>query len=228
MSVDDPARHTRNAAPPRGRPRPAAAFAVLAVAAVLVGIAGAALRADLTASRLPDSATPEARDAVRSMLLDELPVRSLFLPVRLFAGLSLFSLVLLWCSRTWRVGARVRFGQVFPAAILSESALLAGSAASIAAAWTSPPAAVGPAGVPWIPLGLDLVVPAGDFVARYALNSVNVFSAAHLALLTVLLSGATGLPRGKAAISAIGAWAIGVGANAAILHALRAEFHLLL
>jgi hypothetical protein len=107
--------------------------------------------------------------------------------------------------------------------VYAEAALFIGSAA----AWIAPPSSgrAGGPDPPWVPGGLDLVFPAADFVARYVLNSVNIFSIGYLALLTVTVSGATGLSRPRAALSTLIAWAAAIFANAAIFHALRTEFH---
>jgi hypothetical protein len=205
------------------RPRWAPAFALLGVLYVVLSLASAPMRAGLASANLPPSATPEARLAVRAMLEEGALVRSLFLPVRLFAGWSLFSLALLYACRIWKASPGVRFFRVFGAVVYSETAVFLGAAASLLA-----DAGAGSGGRPgprWVPGGLDLFIASGDFTVRYALNSVNVFTVSSVIILAVTLAAATGLPRAKAAVSALMAWTAALLVNAAIIHALRSEFH---
>jgi hypothetical protein len=222
MNASDILNPRRYAESLRERPRWVAAFVVLSLLYIMLGLASGEGRAALTSAHLPLSATPGARVAAREMLEDATVIRSLFLPVRLFAGWSLFGLALLYACRIWKTRSGIRFGPVFGAAVYSEVALFLGAAAGFVTAASAGPG--GEAGPPLVPGGLDLVIATGDFTARYALNSVNVFSIGYLALLSVTLSGATGLPRAKAAVSAILAWAAALFVNTSIVHALRTQF----
>jgi hypothetical protein len=226
MSPADALRPARYAESLRERPRWVASFVVVCVLYIVLGLASAGSRASLTAGHLPPAATPAARDATKEMLDGAIVVRSLFLPVRLFAGWSLFALALLYACRAWKSRSGLRFVQVFAAVVYSEIAPLLGAVAALLVAGSSgADAAQSP---PWVPGGLDLLIATHDFTARYALNSVNVFSLAYIALLTVTLSGATGLSRAKSAVSALFAWAAALFVNAAIIHALRSEFQFLI
>ena len=207
----------------RDRPRWVAAFAVLAVLFIALGILSDSVRTEDTVSHLPPGASAAARREARDALRETILIRSLFLPVRLFAGWSLFALALAYACGIWRTRSPMRFAQVFGAVVYSEFPLfLAGAAALIAA---SSGGRAGPPGPLLVPGGLDLFIHTGDFTALYVLNSVNIFSAGHFVLLAVTLSGATGLSRPKAAISSLLVWATAMFVNAAITRALLSEFH---
>ena len=183
----------------RSRPRWVVRFAVLAGLYVILGLAGSAGRTALTERWLPPAATAEARDAAGEALLGGMGIRSLFLPVRLLAGWSTFALLLYYACRIWNAREGYRFAQILAAEVYAEGAVFAGAVTAFAAVLLG---RGGPA-VPWIPLGLDMVVTAEDFTGRYALNSFNVFSAAYVVLLSVSVSAMIGLARTKAFISVI-------------------------
>jgi hypothetical protein len=103
--------------------------------------------------------------------------------------------------------------------VYAEGAVFVGSAAAFAAVQVS-----GAPGIPWVPLGLDMAFPVSDFTARYVLNSINIFTAAHAAVLTTTISAISGIPRTNVCASVLIAWAGALMLNAGIVHALRAEF----
>ncbi len=209
----------------RERPRWVGRFALLALVYVALGIAGAGYRADLAAEHLPPAVSAVDRANAAQSLLGPTLVRSLFLPVRLFAGWSVFALVLLYACRIWSARGELRFVHVLAAEVYAEGAMLVGSAASLAAAVTS----AGPGAglpMPWTPGGLDLLVPAEDFTARYLLNSINMFSAAYVTILAITVSVMMGLSRLKGFVSVLLAWGSSVFVNAVIFELLRTEFRL--
>ncbi|HLB01371.1 MAG TPA: hypothetical protein VJO14_08295 [Bacteroidota bacterium] len=216
-----PARYARRL---RERPRWAGRFFILAALYIGLGIAGSVHRADLTAGRLPASASAQERSVARESMLDGTLVRSLFLPVRLFTGWSLFALALYYACWIWSTREKVRYVHLFAAEVHAEGAMFLGNAAALAAVFLG--GGEGRPSVPWIPAGLDRLVPAGDFTLRYILNSFNIFSALYVTVLAVTVSLMLGLSRTKALISVLLAWGLTNFVNAGIFHALRAEFHL--
>ncbi|HLF13917.1 MAG TPA: hypothetical protein VI932_03385 [Bacteroidota bacterium] len=216
----NPVRYARTL---RESPRWVGRFIVLAALYVCLGIAGGVDRAELAADRLPPSASAGDRSAAGESLLNGIAIRSLFLPVRLFAGWSIFALVLLYACRIWSTREEVRFVHILASEVYAEGAILAGNAASLAAALLG--GTPGDPSAPWVPGGLDLLVFADDFVLRYVLNSFNIFSIAYVATLALTVSVVLGVSRTKAFISVLLAWGSTLFVNAGIFHALRTEFH---
>lgn len=206
----------------RKRPQWGAWFAILACLYVLLGIAGGGRLAGVTADSLPPSASAVERSAAREHLVGETIVRSLFLPVRLFVAWSAFSLLLMYACRIWTARERERYAHFLAAEVRAETVLFLGNAAATIAASVGE-AVRGPSPA-WIPGGLDLFFPAGDFTLRYALNSVNIFSASYVAVLVFTLSPVIGVSRRKTLMSVLLAWVLNLMVTAGIVHSLIREF----
>lgn len=209
----------RRAVTLRERPRWIARFFILAGLYVALGIFGSAHRAEITAGNLPPPVSAGERAAAGELLTGRLTIDSLFLPVRLFVGWSAFALLLYFTCRIWSTRRPTRYVHLLAAEVYSEAAMFLGNlAALIAVTWDTG------ASPPWIPGGLDSILPAGDFTLRYVLNSVNIFSALYVALLVVMVSALVRISRGKAFISVLVAWGIQIFVNAAIIHILIRDF----
>jgi hypothetical protein len=222
MTIADAVRPSRHAAGLRERPRWVGRFTVLAALYIVLGVAGGVHRASVTAYHLPRSVTVEERAAARDAILDATVVRSLFLPVRLFTGWSAFALLLWYACRIWSTRETVRYVHILAAEVHAEGALLLGNAAALAAAFFGGAAGAHSAG--WVPGGLDLIVPAGDFTSHYILNALNIFSALYVALLSVTLSVILGISRIRALVSVLVAWGLSLLFNATVFELLRREF----
>lgn len=194
------------------RPRWFVPFVILSIACVILFALRYPDTVRTAIDHLPASARSEERRHAADVLNDELMLRSLFLPIRLFMGWSAFSLVLFLSCKAFRPPEGIRFTQFLALEIHAELILL-----------LSPLAAM--LGVPQ-PGGGWLFAPPQDFLLRTLLTTINLVTLWYILVLTAGVSVLCGYGKRKAFLIVAGVWVISVSLNLGVLNQLSQVFHL--
>jgi len=202
------------------RPQWLIAFLVLAALSVLrlvydyPAIVAAALE------HLPPSATAADKLLMKEHLAVDLYARSVFLPIRLLAGWSVFALLLYELSSWVGSAEPVRFRQMFALEVHAESVLLLGGCLGIVLHHGS--------GLPGMPLSAaSFFHPQSDIVMSSILDALNPFTAWYVALLGLGVKIICRFSVLKATAVAVTAWIVMLIWNLAIFKYLAESFHLM-
>lgn len=177
-----------------------------------------------TLAHLPLSATPDDKAAVAQALTDELPLRLLFLPVRLLVGWSAFALLLFGIGVAFRLPERLHFVKVFALEVRAEAFNILAQYAALFYLLLTGRTQMRALEVPF---SVAMLVPSNDIVLFSLLNSLNLFTLCYLILLTWGISVQSGCWRTKAVLIVCLTWSLWLLFHVGTTSFLREALHLL-
>ena len=172
-----------------------------------------------TLDHLPSSASAGDKAMMKEHLTTDLFARSLFLPVRLLAGWSMFALLLYQVCLSMGPNQPVHYRHFFSLEVHSESILLLGKLAG---------AALNHGGVPaTMPWSLASVVHfPSDVVLTSLLTTLNPFTVWYVAVLGVGTRRFCGFTVVKSVVAVVIVWFVGTACNLGIFEYLVESLHL--
>ena len=158
------------------------------------------------------------------MLSSELPVRSLFQPIRLLAGWSTFAGILYVFIRVLKPPEPVPFGRLLALEVHAETVLLLGGVSSLLSPWIighpSELAHLTP------PFSASWLLPASAMFPLFSLlSSVHIFTLWYTVILTVGIRIFCGVTVRKAVVITVSAWILSVFFEIGILSLLADRLH---
>jgi hypothetical protein len=172
-----------------------AAFIVLSLLSISLSVMMHPFVVSSTLAHLPASASVEEKAFVAQRLRDDLPMRCLFLPIRLLVGWAAFAYVLFLVSKAITPAAGLHFVKIFSLEVHAEGVSRLAQLSSLVRLLLSHDAS---ATIPLrVPLSAADLFPTSGIVGFSLLNSINFFTLWYGILLTLGLSLQSELPLKK-------------------------------
>jgi hypothetical protein len=200
-----------------------AVFLVLAAVSVAVHFSLHPYLVQATIAHLPSSATAEEKALMAQVLNDELPVRLLFIPVRLLVGWSAFALILFGIAMAYRPAERLHYRRVLALEVRAETCNVAGQVAAALYLLVMKANGTGPVEIPFSAAN---IIPSSDVVMFSLLNALNLFTLLYVVFLTEGIALQTGFSRRKAIFVVLPAWGLSVLFQVGTISFLRETMHL--
>jgi hypothetical protein len=175
-------------------------------------------------NHLPQSVAEQDKLSVVQNLNQELFTRAAFLPIRLLIGWGLFGSFLYYICTFLSPQKTFRFVHIFSLEVHAESALILGKIAMFFRLATEPINIISGLAIPF---GCTDFIEVKNYAAFTLLNSVNIFTFAYIAILSVGISMICEMSKVRAFITACIAWGIAILFNVGSIMALQDVFHLL-
>jgi hypothetical protein len=207
----------------KNQPRWLSTFICLAALSAVLLVVVHRHTVEATLAQLPVSATTEDRALVEDMLLSELPLRSLFQPIRLMIGWSSFAALLFLLSRAFRPPSPSSFMHVFALEIHAEAILLLsqiGLCLHIVLQGRGLPSAY--------PLwSADIFSSAATSMPIHSLlRSLNIFTLWYIVILAAGIRVLFSLSRFKSVLVAVSAFSLSVVLDIGVISLLIPALHL--
>lgn len=208
----------------RQKPRWLLLFLVLSGLSILLEVFIQPYSVQAVLNHLPQSVTELDKLSVLQNLNQELFTRVAFLPIRLLIGWGVFSYLLYYICTFLSPQKPFRFVHVFSLEVHAETALILGKIAMFFRLATDPINIIARL---TIPFGCTDFIEVKNYTAFTLLNSVNIFTFAYIAILSVGISTICEMSKVRAFITACIAWGIAILFNVGSIMALQDVFHLL-
>ena len=177
-----------------------------------------------TLAHLPSSATQEEKDVMAQTLRSELPLRCLFLPIRLLTGWASFAAVLFLVCKSFAPPEPVHFNKVFSLEVHAEFINICAQVATLIYLVLAPNSTAKMPGL--IPFSAAMFIHTNDIVSFLMLNSLNIFVFFYIAILTMGISSQSGCSRSKSILIVLITWSANLLFNIGAIKLLRDTLHL--
>jgi len=209
----------------RERPRWLVIFLVLASVNILVELLMQPYLVQSLLHHLPPSVTEQDKLVVAQSLERGSFARLAFLPIRLLIGWWSFALLLYYISSSLLSRQPLRFAHIFSLEVRAEAILLLAKGATLFRLMIDSSSLSSRSTVP---LSCAEFFPVNDYSIFTFLNSLNFFTIAYLAILTIGISVLYAVSKAKALFFVCIAWGISILFNVSVVAVLRDQMFLLL
>jgi hypothetical protein len=206
------------------KPKWFAAYMMLSVVSIVSYVVIHPFLVQAVLAHLPSTATLQEREVVVQTLKGELPLRCMFLPVRLLIGWAVFGFGLYIICDAFKPPEPVRFAKVFSLEVHAETVNVIANLSALVLPLTGH-SNVGTQAI--IPLSAAMVVSVDDSVTLFLLNSASVFTVWYIVLLSAGISLQTGFKYTRSLVTVLATWCAYALFTVIVLKLMQNSLHLL-
>lgn len=200
-------------------------FVLLSAISIAVYILIHPFLVSATLAHLPSSATQEEKNVMAQTLQSELPLRCLFIPIRLLIGWSSFAAVLFLVCKSFAPPEPVHFNKIFSLEVHAELINICAQIATAIHLFIAPNSSAKMTGL--IPFSAAMFINSNDIVSFSLLNSLNIFTLFYITIQVMGISNQSGFLRLKSLLIVLIVWSAYLLFNIGSIKLMRDTMHLL-